>query len=193
MMCISNNQHLVNRQYVHVKYTCDRDGYPQAKGEFIAKYAQLARVEFRTDMQRYVPINKGKPFREMKRMDFKELYEKARDVARPIKLSEDAESGGVGAAILTDTGNVYVGVCIDTACSMGFCAEHAAAAAMVTAGEHIIKKVIAVGCEGNIMPPCGRCREFMSQLADENAEAEVMVDENTSVRLKELLPFDWRE
>ncbi|WP_245629764.1 hypothetical protein [Alicyclobacillus sendaiensis] len=28
-----------------------------------------------------------------------------------------------------------VGVCIDTVCSLGFCAEHAAAAAMITAGE----------------------------------------------------------
>lgn len=63
---------------------------------------------------------------------------------------------------------------------------------MLTAGERIIRRVIAVGYEGNIMPPCGRCREFMSQLADENAEAEVMVDENTVVRLKDLLPYSWR-
>ncbi len=69
---------------------------------------------------------------------------------------------------------------------------HAAAAAMLTAGEHIIKKVIAVDCEGNIMPPCVRCWEFMSQLADENAEAEVMVNEDTVVRLRDLLPFSWR-
>lgn len=130
--------------------------------------------------------------KEAKSMDFRELYERAGSVAKPVKLSEYGESGGVGAAILTAAGNVYTGVCIDTACSMGFCAEHAAAAAMVTAGEHIIKKVIAVGCEGEIMPPCGRCREFMSQLADENAEAEVMVDENTVVRLKDLLPYSWR-
>ncbi|WP_272437999.1 hypothetical protein [Terrihalobacillus insolitus] len=33
---------------------------------------------------------------------------------------------------------------IDTACSMGFCAEHAAAAAMITDGENRILKIIAV-------------------------------------------------
>lgn len=65
--------------------------------------------------------------------------------------------GGVGAAIETDTGHIYTGVCIDTACSMGFCAEHAAAAAMLTAGENRIRRVIAVGAEGQVMPPCGRC------------------------------------
>lgn len=69
---------------------------------------------------------------------------------------------------------------------------HAAADAMLTAGENIIKKVIAVDCEGNIKPPCVRCWEFMSQLADENAEAEVMVNEDTVVRLRDLLPFSWR-
>jgi len=126
-------------------------------------------------------------------MDFNELYEKAKGVANPQELSDLVEVGGVGAALLTDRGNVYLGVCIDTACSMGFCAEHSAAAAMITAGEHIVKKVIAVDCEGNILSPCGRCREFLSQLADENINAEVMVKENIVVSLKELLPYDWRD
>lgn len=126
-------------------------------------------------------------------MDFKELAEKARAVLNPKKLSPWAESGGVGAAILTKDGNVYLGVCIDTACSMGFCAEHAAAAAMITNGENVIVKVVAVDWDGTILPPCGRCREFLSQLAVENAEAEVMVRDDTIVKLKDLLPYDWRD
>lgn len=125
-------------------------------------------------------------------MTFDELYKRAYAVLNPRKLSEDAEAGGVGAAILTDKGNVYVGVCIDTACSMGFCAEHAAAAAMVTAGENKVVKMIAVGWDGRIMPPCGRCREFISQLHDENLAAEVMVKKDVVLTLKELLPYDWR-
>ncbi len=125
-------------------------------------------------------------------MEFEELLAQARTVAKPLKLSEYAESGGVGAAILTDSGTVYLGVCVDTACSMGFCAEHAAAATMLTAGEHIIRKVVAVGCDGHIMPPCGRCREFLSQLAQENAEAEILVKDGVVVLLKDLLPYDWR-
>lgn len=125
-------------------------------------------------------------------MDWQELYQAALSAARPRQLTNAAEAGGVGAAILTKDGNVYTGVCIDTACSMGFCAEHAAAAAMVTAGENKIDKIIAVGHKGNIMPPCGRCREFLSQLADENRETQVQVNEKTVVRLGDLLPYDWR-
>ena len=68
----------------------------------------------------------------MRLTPFDELYARARAVINPRKLSEYADAGGVGAAILTQSGTVYTGVCIDTACSMGFCAEHAAAAAMVT-------------------------------------------------------------
>lgn len=125
-------------------------------------------------------------------MTFDELYKRAYAVLNPRKLSGDAEAGGVAAALLTDKGNVYVGVCIDTACSMGFCAEHAAAAAMVTAGENKVVKMIAVGWDGRIMPPCGRCREFISQLHDENLETEVMVRKDVVRTLKELLPYDWR-
>ncbi len=124
--------------------------------------------------------------------EFERLYTAARAVVRPRTLGPYAEAGGVGAAIETQTGHVYTGVCIDTACSMGFCAEHAAAAAMVTAGESRILRVIAVGSQGQVMPPCGRCREFLTALAPENRQARVMVDEDHEVTLGELLPWDWK-
>jgi cytidine deaminase len=126
-------------------------------------------------------------------MTFEELYHKAVSVLFPRKLSETADAGTVAAAILTPNGNIYTGVCIDTACSMGFCAEHAAAAAMITQGENRVLKMIAVGREGNIMPPCGRCREFISQLHQHNLETEVMVGEGVVVTIKDLLPHDWRK
>ncbi|MBM7581603.1 cytidine deaminase [Caldicoprobacter guelmensis] len=126
-------------------------------------------------------------------MDFNDLYQIAKSVVNPRKLSDHAEAGGVGAAILAESGKVYTGVCIDTACSMGFCAEHAAAAAMVTAGESRVLKMIAVGWDGRIMSPCGRCREFISQLHDENLNAQVMVDEGVVVTIGQLLPYDWKK
>ena len=125
-------------------------------------------------------------------MTFEELYQKAKSVINPRKLSESAEAGGVGAAILTESGNVYTGVCIDTGSSMGFCAEHAAAAAMITAGESRVSRMVAVGWDGRIMPPCGRCREFISQLHDDNLNTEVMVGEGVIVTIRELLPYSWR-
>lgn len=125
-------------------------------------------------------------------MTFDELYNRAKSVINPRRLSDEAEAGGVGAALLTDDGSVYTGVCIDTACSMGFCAEHAAAAAMVTAGKNRVVKMIAVDWDGSILPPCGRCREFISQLHPENRGAEVMVADATVVTLRDLLPHYWR-
>jgi cytidine deaminase len=126
-------------------------------------------------------------------MKFDELYQRAKAVVNPRKLSESAEAGGVGAAIVTESGNVYTGVCIDTACSMGFCAEHAAAAAMITAGESCVSQMIAVNWDGQILPPCGRCREFISQLHPGNLNAQVMVAEALVLTLRELLPHDWRQ
>ena len=76
---------------------------------------------------------------------------------------------------------------------MGFCAEHAAAAAMVTQGENHVVKMVAVGISGNIMPPCGRCREFISQLHGDNLVTEVMVDNDVVVTIRDLLPHDWRK
>ncbi len=125
-------------------------------------------------------------------MTFDELCQRAKAVIRPRHLSDEAEAGGVGAALLTESGQVYVGVCIDTACSMGFCAEHAAAAAMITAGESRVAKMVAVNWDGKILPPCGRCREFISQLHPDNFNTEVLVSSETVVTLRELLPYDWR-
>ena len=124
---------------------------------------------------------------------FDKLYEKAKSVLNPRRLSEYAEAGGVGAAILTENGDIYTGVCIDTGSSLGFCAEHAAAAAMITAGESRVIKMIAVGWDGQIMPPCGRCREFISQLDPMNPNTQVMVAKDVITTIRELLPHDWKK
>ena len=124
-------------------------------------------------------------------MEFTELYQKALEVLHPRQVSEDIEAGGVAAALVTDQGNVYQGVCIDTACSMGFCAEHAAIAAMLTAGENRVEKIVAVNWNRDILPPCGRCREFLMQLG--NPVALVLVAKDTAVKVKDLLPFSWQE
>ncbi len=122
-------------------------------------------------------------------MEFEALYQAALEVLNPRKISESVEAGGVAAALETDTGKIYRGVCIDTACSLGFCAEHAAIAAMLTAGENRVEKIVAVGWDKQIMPPCGRCRELLMQLG--NPDAQVLVAEHTAVPVKDLLPHYW--
>ena len=61
-----------------------------------------------------------------------QLYEAARKVQNERTISPFIEAGGVAAAILTKKGNIYVGVCIDTASTLGMCAERNAIANMMT-------------------------------------------------------------
>ena len=72
----------------------------------------------------------------------------------------------------------------------GVCAEHAAIAAMITAGESRIIKMVAVGAWDDIIPPCGRCREFIYQINNENINCEVMLKDKI-VTLDYLLPNRW--
>ena len=121
------------------------------------------------------------------------LYDKARAVQNPHTISPFIEAGGVAAAILTKAGNIYVGVCIDTACTLGMCAERNAIANMITNGENQIDKVVAVMPDGRVGPPCGACREYMMQLGKDSANIEILVDLETrsTVTLGELTPQWW--
>ena len=120
------------------------------------------------------------------------LYQAAINVQNARTVSPFIDAGGVAAAILTKDGNIYVGVCIDTASSLGMCAERNAIANMITNGESRIDKVLAVMRDGRVGPPCGACREYMMQLDKDSGEIEVLLDLETekTVRLKELIP-DW--
>jgi cytidine deaminase len=122
-------------------------------------------------------------------MTIEELKDIAQQKVNPRQLSENCYVASVASALITDKGTVYTGVCIDTACSMGFCGEHAAIAQMITNEESRIMKIVAVGRNGKILPPCGRCREFIYQINNKNLEAEVLVAENKVVKLEELLPY----
>ena len=122
---------------------------------------------------------------------FEELCEIARRTLKPRRLSRSSSAGEVAAALLTDGGNVYTGVCIDTPCSMGFCAEHAAAAAMVTAGENRIVRLVAVFSNGTPGVPCGRCREFVCQINEHNGDCQVLLDGGKVVTIDDLLPARW--
>jgi len=120
------------------------------------------------------------------------LYEAAKSKLNPRTLSPFIDAGGVAAAILTEQGNIYTGVCIDTACSMGMCAERNAIANMITNGESRIVKLVCIMGNGSIGSPCGVCREFLMQLDKGSPTMEILTDyeQQTSVTLGELMP-DW--
>lgn len=123
---------------------------------------------------------------------WEKLYNAARRVQNDRTVSPFIDAGGVAAAILTKKGNIYVGVCIDTASTLGMCAERNAIANMITNGESKIDKVVAVMPNGKVGSPCGACREYMMQLDRDSGDIEILVDLDTqkTVRLGELLP-DW--
>ena len=125
---------------------------------------------------------------------WEELHKATMAVVRPREVSRLMEAGGVAAAVESASGRIYVGVCVDTACTLGVCAERNALFNMITNGEDAIRRVIAVERNGNAVPPCGACREFMAQLMPDGYRSiEIMMDwaQNRVVTLGELTPQWW--
>jgi cytidine deaminase len=126
------------------------------------------------------------------------LIEEAKTVLRPVVESDGHTRGDVACALITNGGNLYRGVCIDTISGMGFCAEANAIGAMLTAGESKIQQIVAVvsrdGASFAVLSPCGRCREFMAQVDPANLETDIVLDTEHTMKLKELLPYqDWKK
>ena len=125
---------------------------------------------------------------------WKKLYIAAKEVQNGRKISDYVEAGGVAAAILSSSGKIYVGVCIDTCSTLGICAERNAIFNMITNGESEIVRVLAIMPNGKTGAPCGACRELMVQLMPEKyKDIEIMLDyENEKVvKLGQLTPEWW--
>lgn len=124
----------------------------------------------------------------------REMIEKAKTVLKPRELFLGNNAGDVACALLSASGNLYLGVCMDISSGIGFCAEHAAVAAMITAGESRIARIVAVWGENTVLPPCGRCRELMYEIDAANLEStDVILGADHAVKLKELLPHPYHE
>ena len=125
---------------------------------------------------------------------WKQLHEAAKKVQNGREISERISAGGVAAAIETAAGNIYVGVCVDTACTLGVCAERNAIFNMITNGEHEIRRVLAIMPNGKTGAPCGACREMMTQLMPGHyQDVQIMLDyDNEKIAtLGELTPEWW--
>ena len=123
-----------------------------------------------------------------------EMYDAAKAVLNERAVSEFVTCGSVAAAVLSRSGRIYTGVCIDTACTLGICAERNAIFNMITNGEHEIDKVLCLSTDGKNGAPCGACRELMVQLMPEKyKDIEIMIDHKAEriVKLGELTPEWW--
>lgn len=90
----------------------------------------------------------------------------------------------VGAAILADNGKIYTGCNIENASySPTNCAERTAIFKAVSEGVTKFKKIAVVGGPNgnleNYCPPCGVCRQVISEFADEEFELILGTSKNT--------------
>jgi cytidine deaminase len=123
-----------------------------------------------------------------------DLIAKAKTVLYHRELYLGNRAGDVACALLTVQGHIFLGVCLDIGSGIGFCAEHSAIAAMITAGETAIARVVAVSWDGKVLPPCGRCRELMYEIDPSNlANTIVILGEEKTVNLSDLLPHPYHE
>lgn len=119
----------------------------------------------------------------------------AKAVLNRRKISEYVTCGEVAAAILSKSGKIYTGICIDTCSTLGICAERNAIFNMLTNGEQEIDKVLCIMSDGSNGAPCGACRELMVQLMPNGKykNIEIMLDYTSEriVTLGEITPEWW--
>lgn len=121
---------------------------------------------------------------------YKDLLKKATAVSIKVKLNDLCSIGSVGCALITDQNNIYIGICLDSSCGVGLCAETSAIASMISNGESRIKAITAVTNDGRPVSPCGKCRELISQVNFENMATDIILEDKV-VKLKYLLPNHW--
>ena len=123
----------------------------------------------------------------------KKMYEAAKAVQNGREISERIYAGGVAAAVESASGRIYVGVCVDTSCTLGICAERNAIFNMITNGEQDIKRVLAIMPDGKTGAPYGACREFMTQMMPGRYHnIEIMLDyENERIVTLGELTTEW--
>ena len=123
-----------------------------------------------------------------------EMLAAAKAVRNERRISDYVTAGEVSAAILSKSGKIYTGVCVDTCSTLGICAERSAIFRMLTDGEQEIDKVLCILPDGSNGAPCGACRELMVQLMPgKYYDIEIMLDyaSEKTVTLGELTPEWW--
>jgi cytidine deaminase len=114
------------------------------------------------------------------------LLEEAR---RIIALRQKPDWHAVGAALRTTSGRVFSAVHLEANVGrVAVCAEAVAIGMGAAEGDTAIEAIVAVNREGEVVAPCGMCRELIS---DYSPDARVIVptpDGNKLVPVDHLLP-----
>ncbi len=125
-------------------------------------------------------------------MNSQQLLDKAKEVMN--NAYAPYSNFKVGAAILTESGDVYTGCNIENA-SYGatICAERTAAVKAVSEGHRRFLKIAIVSMEGTYTYPCGMCRQFLSEFMAEDGMVivEDSIEGIKEIAFKELLPLSF--
>lgn len=103
----------------------------------------------------------------------------------------------VGAALLTAKGAVYEGCNVSNGSStLGMCAERVAVYSAVAKGARRFKAIAVVGSGREPWPPCGACRQVLSEF-DPTGSLEVILGDASGrkvvrAKLKDLFPLPFR-
>lgn len=98
----------------------------------------------------------------------------------------------VGSALITSDGSVYTGCNVENASYGGtICAERVAILKAVSDKKVKISKIYVYTQEG--WPPCGMCRQVMSEFADANMEVIIGNGEGKETKMKftDLMPLSF--
>jgi len=127
-----------------------------------------------------------------KRLSNADLISRAAEALNPQMLAEGFWVADVGAAVEAEDGQVFTGACIGG--YLAICAEMGALSQLVAATTPTITRVVAVWRNPadavlHVIPPCGRCREFIRTMSQQNLEATVILGPDHTTTLRDLLPY----
>ncbi|GEN24762.1 cytidine deaminase [Halomonas cupida] len=97
----------------------------------------------------------------------------------------------VGALLICESGQQFVGANVEVAHYKGLCAEASAIAAMISAGEQRLREVYVIGPGEHLCTPCGDCRQRLREFATPDTVIRVVDAQGQLLKrytMDELLP-----
>ncbi len=119
---------------------------------------------------------------------YEELIEKAKEASK--NAYAPYSDFRVGACVLTDKGNLYLGCNFENASyGLSICAERNAIGSAITNGETKIKAIAIYSPNMYNCTPCGACRQVINEFkTDETVVVTVAGDKIITNTIEELLP-----
>ena len=131
--------------------------------------------------------------RRCRMKDWKKLYEVAKENLTSKEISPFISVGNKACAILSEKGNIYYGLSIDSSTGVNNSAEKSAITNMLNNKEFKISKIVVLNELEEIIMPCSDCLEYLLELSENNENLEILVDleKEETTKLVNLLPEWW--